>query len=58
VTRDAAGRLTLLEQDGWSVRYAYADPPAPTALPRRLDLTRGEQRIRLVIDTWRTGDAP
>lgn len=58
VTRDAAGRLSLLEQDGWSVRYAYPDPPAPTALPRRLDMTRGEQQIRLVIDTWRTGDAP
>lgn len=58
VTRDAAGRVSLLEQDGWSVRYAYPDPPAPAALPRRLDLTRGEQQIRLVIDTWRTGDAP
>ena len=25
VTRDAAGRLSLLQQDGWSVRYAYPD---------------------------------
>lgn len=58
VTRDAEGRLYLLQQDGWSVRYAYADPAVPTALPRRLDLIRGEQQIRLVIDTWRTGDKP
>jgi outer membrane lipoprotein LolB len=58
VTRDAAGRPALLVQDGWSVSYAYPDPPAPTALPRRLDLARDGQRIRLVIDEWRSGDTP
>jgi len=56
VTRDAAGRVALLEQNNWSIRYVYADEPA--TLPRRLDLNRGEQHIRLVIDTWRSGDAP
>jgi outer membrane lipoprotein LolB len=58
VTRDAAGRLSLLVQDGWSISYDYPEPPAPAALPRRLDLTRDGQRIRLVIDAWRSGDAP
>lgn len=58
VNRDNAGRLLLIEQDGWSVRYAYPERPASSALPRQLDLARGEQRIRLVIDTWRSGDAP
>lgn len=58
VTRDAAGRISLLEQDSWRVSYVYPDAPAAAILPRRLDLSRGEQRIRLVIDTWRSGDAP
>lgn len=55
--RDSAGRLSLLEQDGWSIRYSYPDAPS-AALPRRLDLTRNGQQIRLVIDSWRGGDQP
>jgi len=58
VTRDAAGRITVLEQNNWRVSYAYPDAPGPAALPRRLDLNRGEQHIRLVIDVWRSGDTP
>lgn len=54
VTRDAAGRVSVLEQDNWRVSYVYGD--APGALPRRLDLSRGGQQIRLVIDGWRNGD--
>ena len=58
LTRDAAGRVTALEQNNWRVSYVYPDAPEPATLPRRLDLNRGEQHIRLVIDTWRSGDAP
>jgi outer membrane lipoprotein LolB len=57
-TRDAAGRLSLLEQNGWTVRYTYPEPPDSSVLPKRLDMTRGEQRIRLVIDGWRGEEAP
>jgi len=57
-TRDAAGRLSLLEQNGWIIRYTYPEPPDPSVLPKRLDMTRGEQRIRLVIDGWRGEEAP
>lgn len=58
VTRDAAGRLLQLEQNGWVVRYTYPQPPDSSVLPRRLDMTRGGQRIRLVIDGWRREEAP
>lgn len=58
VTRDATGRVAGLEQNGWRVRYVYADGPEAAALPRRVDLSRGEQQIRLVIDDWRRGDVP
>ena len=51
--RDAPGRLSELEQDGWRIHYAYAEAPAGTQQPRRLDLIRGTQQIRLVIDEWR-----
>lgn len=48
------GRLSGLEQDGW--RIAYADwRPAPGGgfeLPYRLEATRGEARVRLVVDQW------
>ncbi len=57
-TRDAAGRLLQLEQNGWVVRYTYPEPPDSSVLPKRLDMTRGEQRIRLVIDGWRREEAP
>ena len=53
VERDAGGRLIRLEQAGWSLNFAYSEAPAPAALPRRLDLEQGSQRIRMVIDDWR-----
>ena len=56
-SRDDAGRLLLLEQAGWSIRYSYPDVP-DAVLPRRLDLSRSGQLIRLVIDSWRSGDTP
>ena len=56
LNRDAAGRISSIDQNAWRIRYVY--PEAPATLPRRLDLNRGEQHIRLVIDSWRSGDAP
>ena len=50
-TPDAVQRLSALEQDGWSITYlAYEDPPG--GLPRRLNLVRGDVRVRMVIDNW------
>lgn len=51
VTRDARGRLSSLEQEGWRIRYVY--PEIDGNLPRQLELTQGGQRIRMVVDEWR-----
>jgi outer membrane lipoprotein LolB len=53
VVRDERGRLVRLAQDGWTITYTY--PPAgeqPTR-PQRVELARGGQQIRLVVDQWR-----
>jgi outer membrane lipoprotein LolB len=53
-SRDAAGRPTLVIDQGWRIDYlAYIDA-SPQALPARLDITRGEARLRLIIDHWTT----
>jgi outer membrane lipoprotein LolB len=49
---DAAGRPLLVIDQGWRIDYlSYADERAD-ALPARLDISRGEARIRLIIDSW------
>lgn len=50
--RDAVGRPQLVIDQGWRIEYlAYADD-APQALPARLDVSRGDARLRLIIDHW------
>lgn len=50
--RDAYGRPQLLIDQGWRIDYlAYADDSAG-APPARLDISRGDHRIRLIIDSW------
>jgi len=50
--RDAVGRPQLVIDQGWRIDYlAYVDD-RPDALPARLDISRGEARIRLIIDSW------
>ena len=55
VTRDSRGRLLLLEQEGWRIRYTYPET-GDGILPRQLELTQAGQRIRMVIDEWRSQD--
>lgn len=60
------GRLATMEQGGWRIAYAdwrlpapVADPMAPVvsqvALPHRIEATRGQARVRLVVDAWGEG---
>ena len=52
IERDQLGRITLLDQDGWTVRYqAYADDKAES-LPKRLQLSRADLQLILLIDEW------
>ncbi len=54
----ADGRLAALEQDGWRIAYSdwrTAPDAASVELPHRLDATRGEARVRLIVDQWGAG---
>ncbi len=44
---DAAGRVTVLRQDGWDIVYAYPDGAARE--PSRLQLTQADLEIRIVV---------
>lgn len=49
---DAVGRPARINDQGWIVNYAeYADDTVDAA-PRRLDATRGDARMRLIINRW------
>jgi outer membrane lipoprotein LolB len=48
IERDADGRISLLTQDGWEVRYLrYAD-----TLPSRMQMNRDDLQVLLLIDEW------
>jgi outer membrane lipoprotein LolB len=49
---DTQQRLAHLEQDGWQVDYADYVLVQQQWLPRRLSVTRGSLRLRVVIDNW------
>jgi outer membrane lipoprotein LolB len=50
-TRDAAGRLAQLKQDGWVIDYLDYAADAP-ARPRKMVVAREGLEIRLVADDW------
>lgn len=50
--RDRHGRPALVIDQGWRIEYpAYADDSAQ-AVPRRIEVSRGDARLRLLIDAW------
>lgn len=52
VTVDARGRVTHLEQAGWTLQYeAYRDV-ADYALPVSFSARNGDTRIKLVVQRW------
>jgi len=50
IERDAAGRVGVLRQDGWSIVYAYGES-APR--PRVVVATYPDLEVRVVLDAWR-----
>ncbi|ENO89130.1 lipoprotein insertase outer membrane protein LolB [Thauera linaloolentis] len=51
---DAAGRPAVVIDQGWRIEYPEYAGTAGDAPPARLDISRGDARIRLVIDSWTT----
>ena len=58
VERDSSGRLQALTQNGWRVALTYYSDGEMNGRVRRLDLSDGANEIRVVIDTWRSAEAP
>lgn len=50
-TRDTAGRISQLKQDGWVIDYLQYAVDSP-ARPRKLVVAREGLQIRLVADHW------
>lgn len=52
IERDEQGRITVLHQHGWEVRFLrYADDK-PDSLPARLQLSHDDLQMQLLIDEW------
>jgi outer membrane lipoprotein LolB len=49
---DGLGRLSRLEQDGWEVIYSRYEQVNGVELPRKLEMSNRQLRVRLVIDQW------
>jgi outer membrane lipoprotein LolB len=49
---DSQQRLARLEQGGWQVDYGEYVLVQQQWLPRRLSVTRGSLRLRVVVDAW------
>ena len=52
IERDAGGRMTVLRQNGWEVRYLRYAGDAVNSLPVRLELTRDALQMQLLTDEW------
>ena len=50
--RNEQDRAKSLSQGGWSVEYDRYTPTAGDLLPARLVMSRGDVRVRIVIDHW------
>ena len=53
-TLDARGRPVRLIDQGWIIDYLGYRDESPESLPRLVDISRGEFRLRLVVDRWET----
>ena len=52
LSRNDQDRAKSLSQAGWTVAYDRYSPVAGDLLPSRLVLSRGDVRVRIVIDHW------
>lgn len=53
VAYDTQGRLSRLEQGGWTIDYRWPDAASNPDLPQRIDAMKGEAKVKLLVDEWR-----
>jgi outer membrane lipoprotein LolB len=49
---DDVGRPVRVFDDGWLIEYREYASKDPAAAARRIDASRGDARIRLIVDEW------
>lgn len=49
---DNAGRLTLLEQQGWKIEYTQYMESLGVSLPQKITLRRQNVLLKLVVEQW------
>jgi len=54
---DESGRLSHLEQSGWSIDYQRYQLVEGAAVPAKMQLAREDIDVRLVINQWQLGPA-
>ena len=56
----ADGELASLRQDGWTLQYRdwRPQPGVSVPLPHWVEATRGDARVRLVVDAWGAAPTP
>ena len=56
----ADGRLSRIEQGGWTIDYSdwVQQPALGIELPNRLNAAREQAKVRLIVDAWSEGMAP
>jgi outer membrane lipoprotein LolB len=56
----ADGRLSRIEQGGWTIDYSDWVPQTGLGieLPSRLNAARDQAKVRLIVDAWSDGMAP
>jgi outer membrane lipoprotein LolB len=46
------GRPLQLVDQGWTIDYLEYAGEAPDSPPRKIDVQRGDTRLRLIVDSW------
>jgi outer membrane lipoprotein LolB len=52
IEHDINGQISVLQQDGWNIRYTRFAGQTPDSLPLRINLRREEMELQLLIDEW------
>lgn len=52
IERNGNGQIAVLRQDGWEVHYQRYPDNRPDSLPARLQLSRENLQVQLLIDEW------
>ena len=49
---DPLGRPLQLVDQGWTIDYLEYAGESPDSPPRKIDVQRGDTRLRLIVDSW------